>query len=101
MGSAWDFFHTCKLTRELITVSWILPGDVKLLGERQRTFITHGSNNCHGISVFGTSSRKPSLSRMTCRRPSALYSQWLLSQERILEFLVPESFRVDGKPGCS
>lgn len=36
LGSVWDFFHTCKLTRELITVSWILPGDVKLLGERQR-----------------------------------------------------------------
>ena len=54
------------------------------------------------VSVFfGTSSRKPNLPRMMCRRPSALYSQWLLSQERILEFLVPESFLLDGKPGCS
>ena len=52
-------------------------------------------------AFFGTSSRKPDLPRMTCGRPSALYSLWLESQERILEFPVPESFLLDGKPGCS
>lgn len=30
-------FHTCELTSKLITVLWILPEDMRLLNQRQRT----------------------------------------------------------------
>lgn len=52
------------MTRELITVSWILPGDMKLLGERQGQFITLRGNNVLLVGLH-SSSKSLNLMRVT------------------------------------
>ena len=38
-------FHSCKQTRELVTVLWILSEDMTVLGHRQRVVFTLGTAN--------------------------------------------------------
>lgn len=56
-GKCWEsagknYLFTCKLTSELVTALWILPEDIRCLGTRQRTFITHGTASCTCLCGF-------------------------------------------------
>lgn len=46
------FFPTCSLISELATISWMLIEDMKFLGQRQKTFITHSKNSCQSLSIL-------------------------------------------------